>query len=360
MEFKGKNIISIRDLSKEDILYILDKAKEMDEGYKPFLLKGKILATLFFEPSTRTRLSFESAMHRLGGSVIGFADAKTSSASKGESLWDSIKVISSYSDVIVIRHPLEGAARLASESANVPIINGGDGANQHPTQTLLDLYTIKKDFGNLENLKFGFVGDLKYGRTVHSLAHALKHFNATMYFISPKSLCMPEEYLKELEKEGVEFYETENLNETMKNLDILYNTRIQKERFPNPEDYNKVKGVYKLKKSMLKDVKENFRILHPLPRVDELNRDIDNTKYGIYFQQAANGIPVRQALLYLMTKGKAKDKGNVKLSNAIKGIKCPNEKCITNHENVETLFYPEKDYPKKARCHYCERCIEIN
>lgn len=353
-----KDIISIRDLSKENILYILDKAKEMDEGYKPLLLKGKILATLFFEPSTRTRLSFESAMHSLGGSVIGFADAKISSASKGESLWDSIKVISSYSDVIVIRHPLEGAARLASESAGVPVINGGDGANQHPTQTLLDLYTIKKNLGNLENLKFGFVGDLKYGRTVHSLAHALKHFNATMYFISPESLKMPKDHINELEKDKIKFYETEDLLGVIKDLDVLYNTRIQRERFPSPEEYNKVKGVYRLEKSMLKNVKENFIIMHPLPRVDELSMDIDDTKYGIYFQQAANGIPVRQALLSLVIKERENEKKEDK-DNVIRGIKCENPKCITNFENVETKFYVDKEDDSKARCHYCERFMEI-
>jgi aspartate carbamoyltransferase catalytic subunit len=350
-----KNIISIRDLSKQDIIYILNKAEEMEINQNNLLLQGKVLATLFFEPSTRTRLSFESAMHRLGGGVIGFADAKISSTSKGESLWDSIKVVSSYSDVIVIRHPIEGAARLASESSRVPVINGGDGTNQHPTQTLLDLYTIRKQFNTLENLKVGFLGDLKYGRTVHSLANALKHFNSEMYFISPKSLKMPKEHLDELKKEGIKCHETEDLLGIMKELDVLYNTRIQKERFQSIEAYDEVKGVYKLEKSMLNDVKDNFVIMHPLPRVDELSMDIDDTKHGIYFNQAANGIPVRQALLTLAIKENEKIKDK---ENAIDGIKCENPKCITNFEKVKAKFYVDKNDNSKIRCHYCERCMK--
>jgi len=360
MEFKGKNIISIRDLSKEDILHILNVAKEMDKKEHPSLLKGKILATLFFEPSTRTRLSFESAMHRLGGDIIGFADAKISSVSKGESLWDSVKVIGKYSDVIVIRHPMEGAARLASEATGVPVINGGDGANQHPTQTLLDLYTIQKNKTRLDNLTIGFLGDLKYSRTVHSLMHALKHFNTTMYFISPKSLCMPKDYLEELNEDGITFYETENLSEVIGNLDVLYSTRIQRERFPNQGEYQKVKDFYKLEKSMLKDVKPDLKILHPLPRVDELNKNIDTEKYAVYFQQVANGIPVRQALLSLVLEGKMKEKNNINMPEIIKGIKCTNPKCITNNENVKTKFYVKTRNPLKVRCYYCERCMILD
>ena len=300
MNFKNRDIVSIRDFTKEEILHILKTAKIMDTKPNPDLLQGKILATLFFEPSTRTRLSFESAMNKLGGRVIGFASAQVSSTSKGESLSDSVKIVEGYSDVIVMRHSIEGAARLAAESTNIPVINAGDGANQHPTQTFLDIYTILKSKGTLEGLSVGFLGDLKYGRTVHSLVHALSHFNTKMYFISPPSLRMPKEDIEYLKSKKIKFVEEDNLLKVSKKLDVLYNTRIQKERFPDPLDYEKVKGVYVLDKGFLDHIKPGLKILHPLPRVDELSPELDNTENAAYFEQARNGVPVRQALLALV------------------------------------------------------------
>ncbi len=298
--FKGRDIISIRDFSKDDIIHVLDTAKKMEAGPHPKLLRGKVLASLFFEPSTRTRMSFESAMKRLGGSVVTMASAGVSSAAKGESLRDSIRIMGSYSDVMVIRHPLEGAARLASEATDRPVINAGDGANQHPTQTFLDLYTIKKTKGRLNNLAVGFLGDLKYGRTVHSLAHALAHFKADMYFIAPEALRMPKDDLYDLRRQGIRYHEMQSMERAVPRLDVLYCTRIQKERFPDPLEYNKVKGSYEVNADAMKKAKKGLKILHPLPRVDELNENLDRTSYAIYFEQAANGIPVRQALLGLV------------------------------------------------------------
>jgi len=300
MSFKNRNIISIRDFSKADILHILDVAKRLEKKPEPTLLNGKLLAALFFEPSTRTRLSFESAMKRLGGNVIGFADAGVSSTAKGESLHDTIKTIEGYSDVIVVRHPVEGAARVASESTSLPVINAGDGANQHPTQTFLDLYTILKSKGKLENLKVGFLGDLKYGRTVHSLVHALTYFNAEMHFIAPESLRMPADDLIELKKKKITYKEHEKMDDVLKDLDVLYVTRIQKERFPDILDYEKVKGVYVLNQETMKNAKDDLKLLHPLPRVDEITEDVDELGQAIYFEQAHNGIPVRQALIALV------------------------------------------------------------
>ena len=300
MNFKGRDIISIRDFSKEELLYVLKIAKKMEGDTYGNLLKGKILATLFFEPSTSTRLSFETSMQRLGGSVVGFAQPGVSSVKKGETLWDTIRTVDQYADVIVQRNPIEGAARLAAEAADVPVINAGDGANQHPTQTLLDLYTIKKSKGKLEGLNIGFLGDLKYGRTVHSLAAALSHFNCTMYFISPDALKMPKSDLDLLDERKIKYYETDSLNNVAKNLDVLYDTRIQKERFPDQMEYEKYKNVYQLDKSLLKMVKKDLKLMHPLPRVGEINPELDETPNAIYFEQAGNGIPVRKALLALV------------------------------------------------------------
>ncbi len=299
-DFKGRHILSIRDFSKRDILHVLDVASEMEKGRREGLLKGRILGTLFFEPSTRTRLSFESAMTKLGGEVIGFSSATVTSVSKGESLYDSVRIISGYCDAIVMRHPVEGAARLASEASLVPVINGGDGANQHPTQTFLDLYTIRKAVGKLDGITVGFLGDLKYGRTVHSLALALSHFKAEMVFISPKSLAMPDDIIMELDEKGVRHRETSDLKKSLPSLDVLYNTRIQKERFPDEYEYKKVKGVYRLDSSLMPLFKKSLKILHPLPRVDELSPELDSTEHAVYFEQARNGVPVRQALLALV------------------------------------------------------------
>ena len=299
-EFKNKDIISINELTNQDIIKVLETAKQLEKKQRPNLLTGKVLATLFFEPSTRTRLSFESAMTRLGGKVIGFADAKVSSAAKGESLHDTIKVADKYADVIVIRHPLEGSARVAAEAANNPVLNAGDGANQHPTQTLLDLYTIKKTQGRITKLKVAMVGDLKYGRTVHSLAIALSRFECELYFVSPEQLKMPEDILEELEEKKVSYSEHKLIEEVIKKVDILYLTRIQKERFPDIEEYEKVKNTYILKEEMLEGVKTNLKIMHPLPRINEISTEVDESRHAGYFEQSGNGVPVRQALLALV------------------------------------------------------------
>jgi aspartate carbamoyltransferase catalytic subunit len=305
MNFKNRDIISINDFSKQELLYILKVAKSMEKNPNPDLLKDKVLATLFFEPSTRTRLSFISAMEQLNGKVMGFTNIETTSVKKGESLWDTIKMVEAYSDSIAIRHPLEGAARLAAEASCKPVINAGDGANQHPTQTMLDLYTIQKVKGKLDNLSIGFLGDLKYGRTVHSLTIALSHFNPKFYFIAPAALQMPQTYLDELKEKKIKFVTESNLLKVSKKLDILYDTRIQKERFPDPVEYEKYKGVYKLDMSLLPHIKKDLKIMHPLPRVGEIDPSLDETDHAVYFEQAANGIPVRKALLVLVL-GKVK------------------------------------------------------
>ena len=299
ISLKDKDIISILDFTKEEILYILEISARMEKEACPDILKGKILANLFFEPSTRTRLSFEAAMKRLGGQVIGFDELGTTSTVKGESLRDSVKIIEGYCDIIVLRHFLEGASRLTADSVDIPVVNAGDGASQHPTQTFVDLYAIKKAKGDIENLSVGFLGDLKYGRTAHSLAYALSHFNAEMYFISPPSLRMPKDYIEELEIRGVSYQEVETIDDVSEKLDILYCTRIQKERFAEPVEYEKVRGLYKLSKSVMDElkVKDDLKILHPLPRVDEMDESLDATEYAMYFQQAHGGIPVREALL---------------------------------------------------------------
>jgi aspartate carbamoyltransferase catalytic subunit len=298
---QGRSIVSIRDFPKAEIQAIVDLALEVKAGKYKNVLDGKVLATLFFEPSTRTRLSFEAAMCQMSGRVIGFADPNVSSAKKGETLADTIKTVTGYCDVIVMRHPVEGAARLASEVASVPVINAGDGANQHPTQTFLDLVTLREEFGRLEGLKVGLMGDLKYGRTVHSLATALAHFGARMVFISPPSLKMPEYVKQELSAFGTKFDEVADADQSPIPLDVLYVTRIQKERFADPLEYERVAGVYRLTPESLTGPCEGVRIMHPLPRVDEIAESVDQTPNAIYFRQAHNGIPTRQALLGLVT-----------------------------------------------------------
>ena len=294
-----RSLISISDLSKAEILQVLDCAERMKKRPPKNLLAGKILAACFFEPSTRTRLSFETAMQRLGGNNIGFSDAGSTSSQKGETLQDSMKIIGGYSDLIVIRHPKEGAARLASESTDKPVINAGDGANQHPTQTLVDLFTIKETQKKLKGLNIALIGDLKYGRTVHSLALASALFDARFYFVSPEQLMMPEEICHLLRKKGVKFSFHHSLEEVIGKADILYMTRIQKERF-DEDIYAKVKDLYVLKNSMLKKAKKNLKILHPLPRVNEIEYSIDHSPHASYFEQAANGVYVRQAILALI------------------------------------------------------------
>jgi aspartate carbamoyltransferase catalytic subunit len=302
MNWNKKHIVSIRDFSKEELQYVLKVSKKLDNHEHELFLKNKIMGSLFFEPSTRTRLSFHSAMKQLGGQVNGFSQGAKSSLSKGETVYDTIKMVESYSDVIVMRHFIEGSARLASEISRVPIINAGDGTNEHPTQTMLDLYTIQKEKNNLEGLNIGMVGDLKYGRTVHSLTVAMSHFKTNFYFIAPNQLKMPNDYLSELKEKKLKFEVTEDLMEFLPRIDVLYMTRIQKERFPDEAEYEKYKGIYQLSKSMLKNVKKDMIIMHPLPRVNEISNDVDSTKHAVYFSQAANGVPVRKALL-LLTMG---------------------------------------------------------
>ena len=294
---KNKSFVSIDDFTKEEIIEILDMAKEFEKQPIRDLLRNRVIATLFFEPSTRTRLSFESAINKLGGKIIGFADASISSVTKGESLHDTIRMVSSYSDLIVMRHQLEGSARYASEISSVPIINAGDGTNQHPTQTMLDLYSIRKTQGTLDNLNIFMVGDLKYGRTVHSLMMAMSRWNTTFNFISPEELKMPDENKIYLENLGLKYYEHSDFTDIISRADIIYMTRVQKERFSDPIEYEKVKNVYVLKNSMLANTKPNMRILHPLPRVNEISTDVDSSSKAYYFEQALNGVFTRQAIL---------------------------------------------------------------
>jgi aspartate carbamoyltransferase catalytic subunit len=301
VEFRGRDIISLKDFSREEIDYVLEMAKTMEPIAKTgsHLLQGKILATLFFESSTRTRLSFESAMHRLGGATIGFAEAEISSVKKGETLADTVRVVEKYADVIVIRHPLEGAARLAAEFATVPIINGGSGAEEHPTQALLDLYTILKEKKRIDGLNVALVGDLRYGRTVHSLAYALSLYKVNLLFVSPEMLRMRREVLETI-KEKIKVSEKNKIEEVIKNVDVLYMTRIQKERFPDAAEYAKVKGSYRINSDSLQSARKDMILLHPLPRVDEIAPEVDNTAHAKYFDQVWNGIVMRSALLSLV------------------------------------------------------------
>lgn len=294
---KNKSLVSINDFTKEECLRIIELAGEFEKNPVQDILKGKVVATLFFEPSTRTRLSFESAVNKLGGRIIGFSETASTSVSKGESLKDTIKTVANYSDLIVMRHPIEGSARYASEVSMVPLVNAGDGANQHPTQTLLDLFSIKKTQGTLENLNICMVGDLKYGRTVHSLLIAMSDFNATFNFISPKTLQMPSEYKKLLDEKGLKYYEHEEIHDTFKHADIVYVTRVQKERFSDPIDYEKVKNAFIVKNKMLEGTKPNLKVMHPLPRVNEIDTDVDDNEKAYYFQQAKNGVYTRQAIV---------------------------------------------------------------
>ena len=292
------SLVTIANLTKEKIEYLVEMAQEFEKYPNRKILEGKVLATLFFEPSTRTRLSFETAANRLGARVIGFTDPKVTSSTKGETLKDTIIMVSGYADIIVMRHYLEGAALYASEVSPVPVVNAGDGANQHPTQTMLDLYSIYKTQGTLENLNIHLVGLLKYGRTVHSLLMAMRHFNPTFNFISPKELAMPEEYKQYCREHGIKFVEHEDFNEDIiSQADILYMTRVQRERFTDLMEYERVKDVYVLKAAMLEKAKENMRILHPLPRVNEIAYDVDEDPHAYYFQQAKNGLYAREAII---------------------------------------------------------------
>ena len=296
-----KSLISIQDFTKDEILHILDLAEEFEKDRERNFLSGKVIACLFFEPSTRTRLSFEAAVNRLGARVIGFPDTRNTSQTKGETMEDTIKIISNYVDMIVMRHPMAGAADIAASVASVPVINAGDGANQHPTQTLLDLYAIKKTQGRLEGLEIDMVGDLKYGRAVHSLVDALRHFNPRFTFTSPEELNIPRKYLDMLDAEGIPYRQVSRIEDGLDTCDILYMTRVQQERFPDMEEYEKVKDVYRLTASMLGGVKPGMKIMHPLPRVGEIATDVDSTPYAYYFQEAGGGMYVRMAIIsYLL------------------------------------------------------------
>ena len=294
---KNKSLVSINDFTREEHIRILDIAEEFEKQPTQQILQDYVVATLFFEPSTRTRLSFESAASRLGAKVIGFSEPGSSSVQKGESLRDTIKTVSNYSDIIVMRHPKEGSARFASEVANVPIINAGDGANQHPTQTLLDMYSIRKTQGTLDNLNIAFVGDLKYGRTVHSLVIALCNYNTTFHLVSPDELKLPSSVKLHIKEKNLSYYQYTDIHEVIPKVDILYMTRIQKERFSDPIDYEKVKNSYILRNTMLENSKSNLKIMHPLPRVNEIAVDVDDNPKAYYFTQALNGVFVRQAIL---------------------------------------------------------------
>jgi aspartate carbamoyltransferase catalytic subunit len=294
---KNKSLISINDFTREEHIRILELAGAFEKRPRQHILADYVVATLFFEPSTRTRLSFESAATRLGAKVIGFTDSSSSSVTKGESLRDTILTVSNYCDIIVMRHPREGSARFASEVAKVPVINAGDGANQHPTQTLLDLYSIRKTQGSLDNLNVAFVGDLKYGRTVHSLVQALCNYKTTFHLVSPLELKLPSSIKMSIKERNLEYSQSTDLLDVISKVDILYMTRIQKERFSDPLDYEKVKNAYILRNSMLADARSNLRILHPLPRVNEITTDVDDNPMAYYFTQALNGVFVRQALL---------------------------------------------------------------
>lgn len=294
---KNKSLVSINDYTKDEIIRILDFAESFERQPRQDILKDKVIASLFFEPSTRTRLSFESAAQQLGASVIGFSSAATSSVQKGETLKDTILTVSNYSDLIVMRHSVDGSARYASEVSPVPIINAGDGANQHPTQCLLDLYSIRKTQGTLDNLDIMFVGDLKYGRTVHSLTMALCHFNTRFHLVSPVELKLPSAVKQHIKNAKLQYEQYTDMAEVVPAADILYMTRIQRERFPDPIEYEKVKNSYNLTLCMLDAAKPNLKVLHPLPRVNEINTDVDSSTMAYYFQQALNGVYVRQALM---------------------------------------------------------------
>lgn len=297
ISLKNRSLISINDYTPEEICHVLDIGEDFEKNPHQNVLQGRVIASLFFEPSTRTRLSFESAIQQMGGNVIGFSSAAGTSVQKGESLKDTITMVSSYSDLIVMRNPIDGSARFASEVAKVPIINAGDGSNQHPTQCLLDLYSIRKTQGTLKNLEITLVGDLKYGRTVHSLVQAMCHFNAKFNLVSPVELKLPSAVKQYIKDANLEYNQYTELEEVIPHSDIIYMTRVQRERFPDPLEYEKVKNSYVLRNAMLATAKPNCRVLHPLPRVNEIHTDVDANPMAYYFQQAQNGLYVRQALI---------------------------------------------------------------
>lgn len=354
-----RNFISMKDFNRDEILEILDLASELEKNPQPGLVEGKIAASLFFEPSTRTRLSFTSAAYRVGAKVLGFDSPDATSIKKGETLKDTIKMTEVYSDFIIMRHPVDGSARFAADVSKVPVLNAGDGANEHPSQTLLDLYTIREEKGKVDGLKIAFVGDLKYGRTVHSLTKALSMFDTEFYFVAPEVIQIPEHITKELDEKGIKYTLVSDFKDILSEIDVMYMTRIQRERFENPEEYEKVKEVYIIKKdNILGKCKDDMIILHPLPRVNEIDTDLDDTKHALYFKQAANGVPVRQAMIGLaLGKLEKKTADNVK-EETIKendSVVCGNHRCITHIEKT-----PNKTMAGKTGefCYYCNREIK--
>lgn len=360
------NIVSINDLSKQEILDLLHTASEFEANPNRKILDGKVIATLFFEPSTRTRLSFETAVNRLGGRIIGFSDPAATSTSKGETLKDTIKMVSNYVDLIIMRHYLEGAAQRATEVTDTPVINAGDGAHQHPSQTMLDLYSIYKTQGSLDDITVTMVGDLKYGRTVHSLLQALSHFRVKFVFVACPELKMPDEFIAFCNENNIPYTETEEFSEEIiNNTDILYMTRVQRERFADLDEYERVKDIYSLNADMLKGARPNLRVLHPLPRVGEIAQDVDDTPQAYYFQQAKNGLYARQAMICKclginpdgspIHQNEKKRKTLENAAPAHEGQRCDNPKCITNSDPMPQRFILADG---TLRCAYCEHDLK--
>lgn len=360
---KVRDLVAVTDLARREIESLFRVADRMRKYAKSGrdLLERRILCSLFFEPSTRTRLSFETAIIRLGGSAIGFADPSSSRVVTGESLADTIRMADSYANVIVLRHKIEGAAKLAAEVADVPVVNGGDGSHHHPTQTLTDLYTLRNEFGGMDGLKIAILGDLRQTRSAMSLALALPMFRRVrLYLVSPRALKMRPEIIDRLAEARVEFHELENVEEVMDNLDVLYVTRLQKERFADPSEYERLKGSYFITAKMLEKAKSRMIVMHHLPRVDDIPLEVDESRHARYFQQAANGLPVRMALLYELLKGKPGPRRPEERKTVPAVVKCPNPNCITAQprEPVRAGFWIISTDPPRLQCNYCERYVE--
>ena len=354
------HFVSMKDFTKERLLEVLELAKSLEMTSNLNLASEKILATLFFEPSTRTRLSFTSAAYKVGSKVLGFDSPDMTSVQKGETLRDTIKMVECYSDGIIMRHPRDGAAKYISDFARVPIINAGDGANEHPSQTLLDLYTIKEEQGRIDGLKIALIGDLKYGRTVHSLTKALLLFDCEFYFIAPDNIQIPQYITNELDDKGIKYTKLKNYKDVLPELDVMYVTRIQKERFEDPFEYEFVKNAFVISKDELKPAKENMIIMHPLPRVNEISIDVDDTKHAKYFKQAENGVAIREAIIaialekYSLKIPKPEPKKD-ELIISFKNTVCQNFKCITHAEQTENKIIIKKN---NKTCYYCGRIIQ--
>lgn len=366
MALKGKDLVSLSDFSREQIVCVLDVAEQMAEAIgfdggprAPMDPLDSILATLFFEPSTRTRLSFEAAMLRLGGQTLGFAEPSSTSVAKGETLADTVRIVSAYCDIIVIRHPLAGSAKVAADVSDKPVINAGDGTREHPTQTLTDLFTIRRELGTLEGLKIGLAGDLKYGRTVHSLAPVMAEFGSDIICIAPPELQMPDEVLAKVRQAGRQATGTDNLSKVIGDLDLLYMTRIQRERFPSDEEYQAVKSCCVLTPQLMRQAKEGMRVLHPLPRVDEIDPGVDADRRAAYFRQAAGGVPVRMALIALLLglygESKCARDAEPPATERVSSQRCENPRCIMSAEpHLEALC---REQEGQEYCAYCEMAL---